>query len=104
VTLPYWDWTQANEQTIPPWLQSFTPTIVTPTQTITVTRAPQAQADLATVASNTASALAQTDFTSFTSPLQGIHNGVHVWVGGTMGAVPTAPADPIFWMHHANID
>jgi tyrosinase len=44
------------------------------------------------------------DFTSFTSQLQGVHNGVHVWVGGSMGAVPTAPADPIFWMHHANID
>ena len=21
-----------------------------------------------------------------------------------MGSIPTAPADPIFWMHHANID
>jgi tyrosinase len=21
-----------------------------------------------------------------------------------MGSVPTAPADPIFWMHHANLD
>ena len=21
-----------------------------------------------------------------------------------MGVIPTAPADPIFWMHHANID
>jgi tyrosinase len=21
-----------------------------------------------------------------------------------MSAIPTAPADPIFWMHHANID
>src|SRR5262249_33461289 len=104
VSLPYWDWTQAGEQQIPPWLVGVTPTVVTPTQTIPVTRFPQTSADLATIASNTPSALAQTDFTNFTSLLQGIHNGVHVWVGGSMGSVPTAPADPIFWMHHCNID
>jgi tyrosinase len=104
VTLPYWDWTQASEQAIPPWLASFTPTVITPTQTINVTRFPQSASSLATIASNTPNALAQADFTNFTSLLQGIHNSVHVWVGGSMGSVPTAPADPIFWMHHCNID
>jgi tyrosinase len=32
------------------------------------------------------------------------HNRVHNQVGGSMGDVPTAPADPIFWIHHCNID
>jgi tyrosinase len=32
------------------------------------------------------------------------HNRVHGQVGGTMGSVPTAPADPVFWTHHCNID
>lgn len=104
VALPYWDWTQASEQNFPAWLSGFTPTVVTPTKTVNVTRSPGTSADLATIASNTPGALAQTTFTNFTSQLQGIHNGVHVWVGGSMGSVPTAPADPIFWMHHANID
>ena len=104
VSLPYWDWTKASEQDIPAWLAGVTPTVVTPTQTINVTRFPQTSADLALIASNTPNALAQTDFTNFTSLLQGIHNSVHVWVGGSMGSVPTAPADPIFWMHHCNID
>lgn len=104
VTLPYWDWTKASEQEIPAWVAGVTPTVVTPTQTIHVTRFPQTPADLATIASNTPNALAQTDFTNFTSRLQGVHNSVHVWVGGSMGSVPTAPADPIFWMHHCNID
>ncbi len=104
VSIPYWDWTQASEQSIPAWLAGVLPTVVTPTQTINVTRFPQSSASLATIASNTPTTLAQTDFTSFTSMLQGIHNSVHVWVGGSMGSVPTAPADPIFWMHHCNID
>lgn len=32
------------------------------------------------------------------------HGHVHDQVGGSMGSVPTAPADPIFWVHHSNID
>ena len=104
VAIPYWDWTQASEQSIPTWLNSVLPTVVTPTQTINVTRFPQSPASLATIASNTPNTLAQVDFTNFTSLLQGIHNSVHVWVGGSMGSVPTASADPIFWMHHCNID
>ncbi|MEK6303182.1 MAG: tyrosinase family protein [Acidobacteriota bacterium] len=36
----------------------------------------------------------------------GLHGNVHVLTGGTqnMGAVPWAAGDPIFWMHHCNID
>jgi tyrosinase len=32
------------------------------------------------------------------------HGGVHVDVGGWMGRFETAGQDPIFWLHHANID
>ncbi len=37
----------------------------------------------------------------------GLHGNVHVWVGTAsqgMGTVPWAANDPIFWMHHCNID
>ncbi|ADZ93170.1 tyrosinase family protein [Marinomonas mediterranea] len=32
------------------------------------------------------------------------HNLVHVDIGGAMGDPNTAALDPIFWLHHANID
>ena len=32
------------------------------------------------------------------------HNHVHVDIGGAMGNPDTAGLDPIFWLHHANID
>ena len=32
------------------------------------------------------------------------HGHVHDMVGGDMGEVPTAAADPIFWVHHCHID
>ena len=33
-----------------------------------------------------------------------VHNVVHLWLGGQMLIVPTAANDPIFFLHHCNID
>ncbi|MFN5168998.1 MAG: tyrosinase family protein [Cyclobacteriaceae bacterium] len=32
------------------------------------------------------------------------HNVVHGFIGGTMGTTRTAGRDPIFWLHHCNLD
>ena len=32
------------------------------------------------------------------------HGGVHNLIGGSMAHITIAPRDPIFWLHHANID
>lgn len=32
------------------------------------------------------------------------HGSIHGGIGGWMGSVPTAAFDPVFWVHHANID
>ena len=41
---------------------------------------------------------------SFAGQLEGsAHGGIHVWVGGQMGAF-FSPLDPIFWTHHAMVD
>lgn len=49
-------------------------------------------------------AMANGAFNTFASALEGVHNSGDVWVGGSMGSIATAPADPVFWMHHAEID
>ena len=33
-----------------------------------------------------------------------LHNRVHIYIGGTMLSVPMASNDPIFFLHHCNID
>jgi hypothetical protein len=48
--------------------------------------------------------LALPSYTEFTTTLEGLHADVHAWVGGTMRDLLTSPADPLFWMHHANVD
>jgi tyrosinase len=32
------------------------------------------------------------------------HDGVHVQIGGSMASVANAGQDPIFWLHHCNVD
>jgi Common central domain of tyrosinase len=44
------------------------------------------------------------DFFTFQNQLESIHNGIHGWVGGTMGDISTSAYDPIFWAHHCMID
>ena len=38
----------------------------------------------------------------FTGPA-GLHNRIHGWVGGSMGP-GTSPNDPVFFLHHCNVD
>ena len=44
-------------------------------------------------------------FYTFSSNVYGTpHSAIHGGIGGWMGSVPTAAQDPIFWLHHCNID
>ena len=123
ITIPYWDWT--IDQDIPEWLESFTPTVIgvsdpNVTFPIAVFRSPGSFSTPLPTQQDVIMTMGHIQYTPFTYCLEAgrgarptgshnhvqslMHNGVHVWVGGTMRVVPTAPADPIFWMHHANID
>lgn len=101
VCIPYWK--SSEDQSFPAWLASFTPTVNQMTGPHTVTRNIGAFATLPTTADVT-TVMANNTFNPFASALEGIHNSGHVWVGGSMGGIPTAPTDPVFWMHHAEID
>src|SRR5262249_15682315 len=94
VTIPYWDWI-ANPDIPPPinegpLLQSWSvtrhwnPAILPP-------------------APEVASANQPNTFDPFQARLEQVHNNVHRAVGGTMNS-SSSPADPLFWLHHANID
>ncbi len=97
--IPYWKWTA--DQQIPNWLTTFTPNGIT--RNPGNPSAPNLPSEQAI-----SSIMQESSFTPFVRRLEGVpfgaHNQVHVWVGGTMGSVPGAPADPLFWLHHAECD
>ncbi|HEX9859093.1 MAG TPA: tyrosinase family protein [Paracoccaceae bacterium] len=100
VCIPYWK--SSEEQAFPPWLAGFTPTVNLMNGPHTVQR--NIGGALLPNAAAVAAAMANGTFNTFAPALEGIHNSGHVWVGGSMSLITTAPTDPIFWMHHCEID
>ena len=101
VCIPYWK--SSEEQTFPAWLVGFTPTVNLLGGPHTVVRNIGAAAFLPDAAAVT-TAMANGTYNAFGAALESIHDSGHVWVGGSMWAFETAPADPVFWMHHCEID
>ena len=116
VTLPWWDWTKDQTDVPAP----YRPARVNrkrnplhdspiqpsgrrdPSETRTF-REPGQFASLPTAADLSA-VMANTDFFAFQTQLESLHDGVHVWTGGTMGDISVAAYDPVFWAHHCMVD
>lgn len=128
VTLPYWDWTVDRLPTSSLWRVDFMGgdgdnndrvttgpfAFSTGQWNITVTdpildpgpalRRALGSAGSLPRASQVNASLARTSYTPFNSDLEVfVHNGVHNWVGGSMSA-GSAPNDPVFFLHHCNVD
>lgn len=100
--IPYWDWT--TQRSVPTLIANYTPTVKVTGTDIDVRRNPGSANQLPT-SSQINTILSRTTFTAFTRDLErGPHNFVHGWVNGTMSFINMAPADPLFWMHHAQVD
>ena len=119
--LPYWNYDGGdNHNTLP--LPFSTPTANNPLFTAQRNTGINTGFGLPSAVTSPTFALSRTLFTGAaefgggqTSPLnhfagqtgrleQTPHNDVHVAIGGLMGYPETAAEDPIFWLHHANID
>jgi len=97
VTVPYWDW--GSDPKIPPRINR--PELL---KRWRVRRdwTPSEMPDRA----EARAVMRKDTFEVFQRRLETIHGFVHIAVGGTKGQMSGArsPADPIFWLHHANID
>jgi hypothetical protein len=105
--LPYWDYTNASEETIPAEFRN-TSSPMYDSKRDSGMNAGTSKLDSTTTNINTA--LTNTNYLSFEYGIEtGIHGYVHCTVGPTcpvahMGDVPVAGNDPVFYSHHANID
>jgi Common central domain of tyrosinase/Polyphenol oxidase middle domain len=99
--LPYWNWAPGSELTLP------APFRVPASALFVANRNPainNGTGSLNPVGINIGPAFLATNFYSANSIIQGPHGSVHVQTGGWMGAVATAAQDPIFYLHHSNVD
>ncbi|KAI9775115.1 MAG: hypothetical protein M1839_001426 [Geoglossum umbratile] len=132
--LPYWDWSDSNQKRLPDAVLVDKVTVTKPgsngepaSTTIlnpllrytappehsraigkTTTRSSGASDSMAASFTGrkqqTMDLFAITDYNRFQRQLESIHDGVHVTVGGSMGVINYAAFDPIFCLHHANVD
>ncbi|MEY2516716.1 MAG: tyrosinase [bacterium] len=120
VTLPWWNWSTHHKEGLPPIFtraktpagkantlrsSAIQPSGRTPGGPARTNRTPgEDGAPPLPTPKMVEDVLKLSDFMDFQSQVEDIHNGVHVWVGGTMSDISTAAYDPVFWSHHAMID
>ena len=99
--LPYWNYTSLGERALPPMFRDPASNLYV------VNRNPSINtgSPLPASAVGYASAFTLTNYFNAQSSIEGTpHGSVHVSVGGWISSVPTAAQDPIFYLHHSNID
>jgi tyrosinase len=115
VTLPWWDWT--TTRAIPPAFAADGSNTLGGSQTLVLAADVRDSAPLVEETSRATddpanlpgpadleAVMDQPSFAVFSDACEGLHDGVHVWVGGTMGNISYAAFDPVFWAHHCMID
>lgn len=112
-TLPYWNYSAAgpNHGIIPAKFRDRTSSLYVQNRNSSVNAGRPIDASspgaLATTALTQCSYSPQGAIPGFCRALDsGLHGNVHVLIGdrNNMGSVPWAARDPIFWLHHCNID
>jgi tyrosinase len=119
--VPYWRW----EEPIPAWMEDFLPANDPETGQSPPPRKDAAPPNKATGADidiivnqfaiQDTGLAGENDYTKFTYGLEGWgrrpngtrlpgHNHGHAWIGGIMNNTSTSPTDPMFWLHHAEVD
>ena len=98
-TLPYWNYDKAGESALPTlFLDSTSATLYYTPRNI------NDGSSIDVLSRGEQNTIGIADFSAFQGALQNCHDLTHGAVGGHMGSVSTAALDPIFYLHHCNID
>jgi tyrosinase len=99
--LPYWNWAPGTELKLPAPFRDPSGDLYT------VNRNPAMNSGAGSLnpfAIDISGAFSSPGFITANSVIQNPHGSVHIEVGGWMGSVSTAAQDPIFYLHHSNVD
>ncbi len=101
LTLPYWDY-QTNAVLHPDYRNSAAGNpLYDGTRFASMNGGGSLPASISTGINN---ALLEVPYYDFQGDINGPHGSVHISMGGNMQDVVTAAKDPVFWLHHCNID
>lgn len=121
VGIPYWRW----QDPFPTWLVDFLPANNPDNNQKPPARknaSPPSKANAADIdiivnqfSIQQTGLSGENNYTKFTYAIEGFgrrhdgsslpaHNHGHAWIGGIMNNSRTSPTDPMFWLHHAEID
>ena len=99
--LPYWNYEPASQRALPAPFRTGGPLVVP-------NRGPgwnSGASSLPGWAVDPSAGMGLTNFTTGQDTLESTpHDNVHGLIQGWMGSVPTAAQDPVFYLHHANLD
>ncbi len=97
--LPYWDWT--GSRSLPAAFRDPGSPLFDNTRSINGGQL----LPTSVVVDDLTFCMGRIPFAQFSNNFEGSpHGAIHVLIGGRMGSVPTAANDPVFWLHHCNID
>lgn len=103
--IPYWKWTEDRD--IPDWLKDFMPSGIVDEDgdPLNITRTPGANQNSPIPESGLIQDIMSEDtYHRFVIRLEHAHNFVHSWIGGRMNDIFYSPSDPLFWLHHTEMD
>jgi hypothetical protein len=100
--LPYWDWANPAQRQLPPAFRVVGSALYDASRTAAM----NSGAGSISLATGTAVTTAYANLNYFLaqSAINGPHGSVHGAVNGNMCCVVSAAQDPIFWLHHSNVD
>ncbi len=100
--LPYWNWSSATQRQLPAVFRD------TSSELYTSQRATALNNGTGSLPAGITSYTSAFTFVPFASGSSGVesgpHDNIHVNIGGLMQSILTAGQDPIFFVHHCNID
>ncbi len=100
--LPYWNWSSATQRQLPAVFRDTTSELYTSQRAAALNNG---TGSLPASITSYTSAFTFVPFVSGSSGVEsGPHDNIHVTIGGLMSSILTAGQDPIFFVHHCNID
>ena len=99
--LPYWNWAPGSDLKLPAPFRDPASSLFTANRNAAMN---SGAGSLNPAAVSVGPSFALTDYFATNGNIQGPHGSVHIEVGGGMSGVSTAGLDPIFYVHHSNVD